>query len=256
MAIRMDDKVETLELELQQVREENNTLRFMLEVMSIKCTKLESHLQEIKKEEHRGIISSNHQIGSIPNIDSSKRARLEIPTAQKPLQVFVRTQPNDESLIIKDGYQWRKYGQKVTKDNASPRAYFRCSMAPSCPAKKKVQKCINDRSILVATYDGEHNHGVPNESFKPSSSTPKGSSISNNKLPTTLNDKEATNTRLCENVMQQFGYGRHIKIEEYASSLIKDPDFTAALAEAVARTVTDQEHKRQGLNLDLNLSEE
>lgn len=256
MAIRMDDKVETLELELQQVREENNTLRFMLEVMSIKCTKLESHLQEIKKEEHRGIISSNHQIGSIPNIDSSKRARLEIPTAQKPLQVFVRTQPNDESLIIKDGYQWRKYGQKVTKDNASPRAYFRCSMAPSCPAKKKVQKCINDRSILVATYDGEHNHGVPNESFKPSSSTPKGSSISNNKLPTTLNDKEATNTRLCENVMQQFGYGRHIKIEEYASSLIKDPDFTAALAEAVARTVADQEHKRQGLNLDLNLSEE
>lgn len=247
--------METLELELQQVKEENNTLRFMLEVMNIKCTKLESHLQEINKEGHKGT-SSNHQIGSIPNIDSSKRARLEIPTAQKPLQVFVRTQPNDESLIIKDGYQWRKYGQKVTKDNASPRAYFRCSMAPSCPAKKKVQKCIHDRSILVATYDGEHNHGVPNESFKPSSSTPKGSSISNNKLPTTLNDKEATNTRLCENVMQQFGYGRHIKIEEYASSLIKDPDFTAALAEAVARTVTDQEHKRQGLNLDLNLSEE
>lgn len=251
----MDEKVETLELELQQVREENNTLRFMLEVMSIKCTKLESHLQDIKKEEHRGIISSNHQIGSIPNIDSSKRARLEFPTAQKPLQVFVRTQPNDESLIIKDGYQWRKYGQKVTKDNASPRAYFRCSMAPSCPAKKKVQKCIHDRSILVATYDGEHNHGVPNESFKPSSSTPKGSSISN-KLPTTLSDKEAISTRICENVMQQFGVERHIKIEEYASSLIKDPDFTAALAEAVARTVTDQEHKRQGLDLNLNLSEE
>jgi len=91
--------VETLELELQQVREENNTLRFMLEVMSIKCTKLESHLQEINKEEHRGIISSNHQIGSIPNLDSSKRARLEFPTAQKPLQFFVRTQPNDESLV-------------------------------------------------------------------------------------------------------------------------------------------------------------
>lgn len=248
--------MKTLELELQQVREENNTLRFMLEVMSIKCTKLESHLQDIKKEEHKGIISSNHQIRSIPNIDSSKRARLEFPTAQKPLQVFVRTQPNDESLIIKDGYQWRKYGQKVTKDNASPRAYFRCSMAPSCPAKKKVQKCIHDRSILVATYDGEHNHGVPNESFKPSSSTPKGSSISNNKLPTTLNDKEATNTRICEDVMQKIGYGKHIRIEEYASSLIKDPDFTAVLAEAVAQTFTDQEHKRQGLNLDLNLSEE
>jgi len=56
--------------------------------------------------------------------------------------------------------------------------------------------------------------------------------------------------------MQQFGFGRHMKIEEYASSLINDPDFTAALAEAVAQTITNQEHKRQGLNLDLNLSEE
>lgn len=58
---------------------------------------------------------------------------------------------------------------------------------------------------------------------------------------------------LYEDVMQQCGYGRHIKIEEYATSLIKDPEFTAALAEAVARTITGQ-HKRQGLNL--NLSEE
>jgi hypothetical protein len=55
--------------------------------------------------------------------------------------------------------------------------------------------------------------------------------------------------------MQQFGYGKHIKIQEYASSLIKDFDFTAALAEAVAQNITGQ-HKRQGLNLNLNLSEE
>ncbi|XP_045823277.1 probable WRKY transcription factor 40 [Trifolium pratense] len=249
----MDEKVETLQLELQQVREENNTLRFMLEVMSIKCTKLESQLQEIKKEEHKG--TSSNQIGLVPNIDSNKRARLEFPTAKKPLEVFVRTNPNDDNLTIKDGYQWRKYGQKVTKDNASPRAYFRCSMAPSCLAKKKVQKCIHDRSIIVATYDGEHNHGVPHQSFKPSSSTLNFSSISNNKLPPTLNDKETINTGICEDVMQQFGYGKHIKIEEYASSLIKDSDFTAALAEAVVQNITGQ-HKRQGLNLDLNLSEE
>ncbi|KAI5393685.1 hypothetical protein KIW84_060705 [Lathyrus oleraceus] len=198
----------------------------MLEVMKIKCTNLESHLQEINKVEHKEIISSN-QIGLLPNFDTSKRARLEhFPTAKKPLQVFVKTHPNDESLMVKDGYQWRKYGQKVTKDNASPRAYFRCSMAPSCPAKKKVQKSLHDKSIIVATYDGEHNHGVSNDPFKPSSSALNDSSIPN------------------------------IKIEEYASSLIKDPDFTAVLANAVAKTITGQEHKRLGLNLNLNLSEE
>lgn len=40
--------------------------------------------------------------------------------------------------IVKDGYQWRKYGQKVTRDNPSPRAYFKCSFAPTCLVKKKV----------------------------------------------------------------------------------------------------------------------
>ncbi|KAK7311043.1 hypothetical protein RJT34_08915 [Clitoria ternatea] len=263
----MDEKVETLRAELQQVKQENNTIKVMLEVLSSKCTKLESHLQEIlnnKKAEVKGIRSN--QIGSVLNLDTNKRARLEFPTAKKPLQIFVRTHPKDDSLIINDGYQWRKYGQKVTKDHASPRAYFRCSMAPICPAKKKVQRCIHDKSILVATYDGEHSHDVPHESLKPSSSTPKGSSEANY-FPTSIpRDKEGmnidfalsgweTNRRTSEDAMQNHDNRSNIKAEEYVSSLIKDPDFTMALAEAVARTITDQK-KQKDLNLNLDLPEE
>lgn len=119
-----------------------------------------------------------------------------------------------------------------------------------------MQKCIHDRSIIVATYDGEHNHSVPH-----------GSSILTNELAPTPSEKEAinidsdipgwaqTSTELCENVMQQCGYGRLINIEEYVGSLIKDPDFTTALAEAVARTITDQHKQQQDLNLNLDLPE-
>nr|QIL87961.1 putative WRKY transcription factor 40 [Lilium longiflorum] len=85
---------------------------------------------------------------------------MEEPRA-KLSRVCIRTDPWDSSLVVKDRYEWRKYGQKVTRDNPSPRAYFKCSCAPSCPVKKKVQRAAYDRSILIATYEGEHNHGQP-----------------------------------------------------------------------------------------------
>ncbi|XP_006661234.1 WRKY transcription factor WRKY62-like [Oryza brachyantha] len=83
----------------------------------------------------------------------------------RTVRVRADADANSVAENVKDGYQWRKYGQKVTRDNPYPRAYFRCAFAPSCPVKKKVQRCVEDRSMLVATYEGEHNHVAQTTEF-------------------------------------------------------------------------------------------
>ncbi|KAL6637898.1 hypothetical protein ACP70R_025470 [Stipagrostis hirtigluma subsp. patula] len=59
----------------------------------------------------------------------------------------------------KDGYSWRKYGQKQLKDAESPRSYYKCTR-DGCPVKKVVERSF-DGFITEITYKGRHNHPRP-----------------------------------------------------------------------------------------------
>ncbi|KAJ7966263.1 WRKY transcription factor [Quillaja saponaria] len=226
---------------LKRLGKENEALRLMLEVMSRKYNTLQSHLQGIKEEQMSINLNETH-----------KRARiLEAPFySNKPLQIFVRSNLDDNSLTVKDGYQWRKYGQKITKHNSSPRAYFRCCSAPDCKVKKKVERSIEDKSILVATYEGEHNHDIHDNPFSQTSlSTPKGvtkgSVVAGGNNPEltldlSLSGSDQSHRRHTEKFVQHGSPSNHNKIKEYVDSLVKDPNFTVALAEAVARSISNQ----------------
>ncbi|KAM7275945.1 hypothetical protein ACFE04_017811 [Oxalis oulophora] len=98
-------------------------------------------------------ININEELGDVM-IGNKKRSN-ERRRMKKASRFAFQTRSVDD--ILDDGYRWRKYGQKSLKNTVFPRSYYRCTHH-TCNVKKQVQRLAKDRSIVVTTYEGIHNH--------------------------------------------------------------------------------------------------
>jgi hypothetical protein len=105
----------------------------------------------------------------------------------------------------------------------------------------QVQKSLEDPTILVATYEGEHNHGHEKAELSMISSQIEDSFIGSVHVtsPKQIIQRSSPSMKInnVDNVpkssIQQF------LVQQMATSLTNDPNFTAALASAISGRILD-----------------
>ncbi|KAG0482461.1 hypothetical protein HPP92_010545 [Vanilla planifolia] len=103
-----------------------------------------------------GDVSGEKSAASGARCHCSKRLKNGVKRA-----IRVPTISSKMAEIPSDDYSWRKYGQKPIKGSPYPRGYYKCSSLRGCPARKHVERAMDDPSMLIVTYDGEHCHSKP-----------------------------------------------------------------------------------------------
>ncbi|KAI3454017.1 hypothetical protein Pfo_010680 [Paulownia fortunei] len=258
----LKDEPRDLIQELNRMKTENKKLTDMLTIVSRNYNDLmqRNSEDEVSRTRKRKADDDNENLGNfIVNksfnhssyCDEWSPAGMPKVIKSNVSRVYVRIDPSDTSLVVKDGYQWRKYGQKVTRDNPSPRAYYKCSFAPSCSVKKKVQRSVDDPSILVATYEGHHHHHHHPSRADISAGTPPGVAGASSPGPISVEcsgctpSLDLTDPLICSKIQKAIATTesseiQQVLVEQMASSLTRNRGFTAALAAAITGRILDE----------------
>ncbi|GER54330.1 WRKY DNA-binding protein 4 [Striga asiatica] len=135
----------------------NSSMGVSVSVSVDECESLEAECREIIKSKRMRRVNDLLKDSCMNEGGSSE------PTT------FVRN-INSEGETIRDGFRWRKYGQKVVKGNMYPRSYYRCTI-PKCNVKKYVERISDKPANFITTYEGRHNHAMPTEAANPEART-------------------------------------------------------------------------------------
>ncbi|CDY47546.1 BnaC03g69160D [Brassica napus] len=138
----------------------------------------EYNQEEDKVEDHNVVVEPpSRKRKSQVNIKENMVSNIiGVTRLNKTQRVIIQVESEEDHPD--DGFRWRKYGQKVVTGNANPRSYYRCTYT-GCEVKKLVEKNVDNVKLVVATYDGIHEHVPPPERIRKSSAkNQSGSSIS------------------------------------------------------------------------------
>ncbi|XP_057493055.1 WRKY transcription factor 71-like [Actinidia eriantha] len=120
---------------------------------SISSSSSEAGGDEGKKDRQQQEVGNGGESSKKVNKSKKKSEKRE----REPRFAFMTKSEVDH---LEDGYRWRKYGQKAVKNSPFPRSYYRCT-TQKCTVKKRVERSFQDPSVVITTYEGQHNHPIP-----------------------------------------------------------------------------------------------
>ncbi|PIN26330.1 hypothetical protein CDL12_00916 [Handroanthus impetiginosus] len=94
-------------------------------------------------------------------------------------------QTTSDVAVLDDGYRWRKYGEKMVKKNPNPRSYYKCT-SYGCMVTKQIERAPDDLRLVLAKYEGRHNHAVPAQRIRVTYPLGRLPVMNNNTSPTAI----------------------------------------------------------------------